>query len=220
MSHSLHRYGTVEDLKNDFCIYARCARGVNRDNPGDKLRKILDIYMSEDYVNFGSSHAGKSKLNGLDPEEYRKTLDHAYGIIISYSDRESVKGVLEKLKEADLGISIVVSGLIEEVKGICQEVGLTPHTATLSLGIHGKKELLPDEETLKVITMCGHSLIGAPLVQSVAKKVKDGKLTAAQGSEIIGKPCTCGIFNTRRCAKLMGDNGESPCAGCAAIETE
>ena len=41
MSHSLHRYGTVEDLKNDFCMYARCARGVNRDDPGDKLRKIL-----------------------------------------------------------------------------------------------------------------------------------------------------------------------------------
>ena len=50
MSHSLHRYGTKEDLKNDFCMYARCARGVNRDNPGDKLRKILDIYLSENYV--------------------------------------------------------------------------------------------------------------------------------------------------------------------------
>lgn len=211
MSHSLHRYGTVEDLKNDFCMYARCARGVNRDNPGDKLRKILDIYMSEDYVNFGSSHAGKSKLNGLDPEEYRKTLDHAYGIIISFSERESVKNVLAKLKDADLGISIVVSGLIQEVKDICQEVGLTPHTATLSLGIHGKKELLPDDETLKVITMCGHSLIGAPLVQSVARKVKEGRLTPTQGSEIIGKPCTCGIFNTRRCAKLMGENSATGC---------
>lgn len=220
MSHSLHRYGTVEDLKNDFCMYARCARGVNRDNPGDKLRKILDIYMSEDYVNFGSSHAGKSKLNGLDPEEYRKTLDHAYGIIISFSERESVKNVLAKLKDADLGISIVVSGLIQEVKDICQEVGLTPHTATLSLGIHGKKELLPDDETLKVITMCGHSLIGAPLVQSVARKVKEGRLTPTQGSEIIGKPCTCGIFNTRRCAKLMGENSAAGCAGCASIETE
>ncbi|MCI8958809.1 MAG: hypothetical protein HFG62_06805 [Lachnospiraceae bacterium] len=220
MSHSLHRYGTVEDLKNDFCMYARCARGVNRDDPGDKLRKILDIYMSEDYVNFGSSHAGRSKLNGLDPEEYRKTLDHAYGIIISFSERESVKNVLAKLKDADLGISIVVSGLIDEVKGICQEVGLTPHTATLSLGIHGKKELLPDEETLKVITMCGHSLIGAPLVRSVAKKVEEGRLSPSQGAEIIGKPCTCGIFNTRRCAALMGDGSDGPCPGCASIETE
>lgn len=219
MSHSLHRYGTVEDLKNDFCIYARCARGVNRDDPGDKLRAILDIYMSEDYVNFGSSHAGKSRLNGLDPEEYKKTLDHAYGIIISYSDRESVKGVLAKLKDADLGISIVVSGLIEEVKKICSEVGLTPHTATLSLGIYGKKELLPDEDILKVVTMCGHSLVGAPLVQSVSAKVKEGKLTAKEGSEIIGKPCTCGIFNTRRCAALM--SGEESCPhSCIAIEKE
>lgn len=214
MSHSLHRYGTVEELKNDFCMYARCARGVNRDNPGDKLRKILDIYLSENYVNFGSSHAGKSYLNGLQPEEYRKTLDHAYGIIINFADRESVKGVLAKLKDADLGISIVVSGLIEEVKKICEEVGLTPHTATLSLGIYGKKELLPDEETLKVITMCGHSLIGAPLVQSVSQKVKDGKLTPEKGAEMIGKPCTCGIFNTKRCTRLLEGNGSAPCSGC------
>lgn len=224
MSHSLHRYGTKEDLKNDFCMYARCARGVNRDNPGDKLRKILDIYLSENYVNYGSSHAGKSFINGLKPEEYKKTLDHAYGIIISFSDRESVKEVLTKLKDADLGISIVVSGLIEEVSKICDEIGLTPHTATLSLGIYGKKELLPDEDTLKIITMCGHSLIGAPLVQSVAEKVKKGTITPEEGSVIIGKPCTCGIFNTRRCASLMGGTKDkgcpegNGCPGCITAE--
>jgi hypothetical protein len=184
-------------------MYARCARGVNRDNPGDKLRKILDIYMSEDYVNFGSSHAGRSLIDGLDPAEYQKTLDHAYGIIISYADREAVKGVLAKLRTADLGISIVVSGLIEEVKKICKEIGLAPHTATLSLGIYGKKELLPKEETLKIITMCGHSLVGAPLAESVAGKVKEGKLSPEEGAKAIGRPCTCGIFNTRRCAALI-----------------
>lgn len=218
MSHSLHRFGTKEDLKNDFCMYARCARGVNRDNPGDKLRTILDIYLSEHYVNYGSSHAGKSFINGLDPEDYKKTLDHAYGIIISFSDRTAVKGVLEKLKKADLGISIVVSGLIDEVADICSEIGLTLHTATLSLGIYGKKELLPEDDTLKIITMCGHSLIGASLVQSVSEKVKKGTLTPEEGSIIIGKPCTCGIFNTRRCASLMGGPEAEGCPSCISAE--
>ena len=116
MSHSLHRYGTEEDLKNDFCMYARCAKGVNRDHPGEKLKKILDIYQSVHFVNFGSSHAGRSYINGLDIEEYRKSLDHSYGIIINFSEREAVKNVLARLKEEDLGISIVVSGLIDEVR--------------------------------------------------------------------------------------------------------
>ena len=45
MSHSLHRYGPVESLRGDYCIYARAAKGVNRgEGVGDKLRKILEIY--------------------------------------------------------------------------------------------------------------------------------------------------------------------------------
>lgn len=203
MSHSLHRYGTREDLKNDFCMYARCAKGVNRENPGDKLRKILDIYLSEDYVNFGSSHGGKSHVNGLKAEEYRDTLDNSYGIIINFEKPEAVAGVLRKLRDEDLGISIVVSGLIDEVVDIAHSVGLRPHTATLSLGIYGEKSRLPKEETLKIITMCGHSLIGSPLVESVFEQVKAGKLTPEAGADIIARPCTCGIFNTIRCRDLI-----------------
>ncbi len=203
MSHSLHRFGTVEDLKNDFCIYARCARGINREHPGEKLRKILDIYLSEDYVNFGSSHSGKSFISGLKPEEYKKSLDNAYGIIVSFSEGSAVEGVLGKIRDAKLGISIVVSGLIDEVVRIAHRCGLKPHTATLSLGIYGKKSLLPKDETLKITTMCGHSLVGSRLVESVCRKVREGKLKPEEAAKIIGRPCTCGIFNTRRCAELI-----------------
>ena len=203
MSHSLHRNETEEDLKNDFCMYARCAKGVNRDHPGEKLKKILDIYQSVHFVNFGSSHAGRSYINGLDIEEYRKSLDHSYGIIINFSEREAVKNVLARLKEEDLGISIVVSGLIDEVRSICSEVGLKPHTATLSLGIFGKKEKLPDDHVLKLITMCGHSLIGAPLVENCCEKVRKGTMTAEEAADVIARPCTCGIFNVVRCAELI-----------------
>jgi hypothetical protein len=203
MSHSLHRFGTPENLAHDFCIYARAARGVNRDNCGDKLRRILSIYMSEQVVNFGSSHAGKSWLAGLDPGEYAKTLDHSYGVIATFADREAVKGVLRKQKEAALGISVVVSGLIDEVKRIAAEVGLRPHTATLSLGFRGKQSLLPAGEVLELTTMCGHSLVASRLVQSVMAKVRSGKLSPREGAMVLARPCPCGIFNTQRCAELL-----------------
>lgn len=206
MSHSLHRFGTLENLKNDFCIYTRAAKGVNRENCGDKLRKILEIYISENVVNFGSSHAGKSYLNGLDPKEYAKTLDDSYGIIATFADREAVKGVLRKAKEAELGISTVVSGVIEDVVEIAHECGLKPHTALMSLGIFGKTELLPEDKVLEMTTMCGHSLVAANLVRDVVKKVEDGKLTEDEASLILAKPCTCGIFNTKRCIALMKEN--------------
>ncbi|WP_029165436.1 hypothetical protein [Aminiphilus circumscriptus] len=208
MSHSLHRFGTEDNLRNDFCIYTRAAKGINRENCGDKLRETLKIYLSENVVNFGSSHAGRCFLNGLDPEEYAKTLDHSYGIIATFADREAVKGVLVKAKEAQLGISTVVSGLIEEVVEIAHEAGLKPHTALISLGIHGKTSMLPENEVLEFTTMCGHSLVAQNLVRSVIEKVKGGKLTPEEGALILAKPCTCGIFNTRRCAALMKEKLE------------
>jgi hypothetical protein len=201
MSHSLHRYGPAESLKNDFCIYARAAKGVNRDNCGDKLRKILSIFTSEKVVNFGSSHAGKSFSAGLKAEEYAKTLDNSYGIIATFDDREAVKGVLKKAKEAALGISMVVSGLIDEVVKIARECGLKPHTALISLGIYGKTETLPEDDVLEMVTMCGHSLIARNLIKDVVEKVKSGKLSPEDAALIASKPCTCGIFNTSRCAK-------------------
>lgn len=209
MSHSLHRYGSVENLKNDFCIYSRAARGVNRENCGEKLRRILEIYLSEAVVNFGSSHSGKCYLSGLKPEEYAKSLDNSYGIIATFADRQAVIGVLKKMKEAGLGISVVVSGLIEEVKGIAAEAGLQPHTALLSLGTYGKRDLLPEDEILNIVTMCGHSLVGPGLVRSVLKKVIDGELTPEEGALQLTRPCTCGIFNTLRCQELMGQK-ETP----------
>ena len=208
MSHSLHRYGTKEDLQNDYCIYARCAKGINRDNAGDKLRKILEIYLSEDFVNFGSGHAGNCYVGGLDPKEYEKEMDTAYGMICNFSDRDTVRNVLAKIKSADLGISIVVSGLIDEVRDICKECGLTPHTATLSLGIFGDRSRLPDDDILKITTMCGHSLIGNTLVKTIQEKVRSGKMSPEDAALLLAKPCVCGIFNTRRCAALISKQAQ------------
>jgi hypothetical protein len=201
MSHSLHRFGPAESLRHDFCIYSRAARGVNRgEGAGDKLRTLLACYTRNGAVNFGSSHSGKSYSAGLDQSEYAKTLDHSYGVIATFAEREHVKGVLRDAQEANTGISVVVSGLIDEVVKICGELGLQPHTATLSLGIFGKKERLPDDDVLEMTTMCGHSLVAANLIRDMIGKVRAGRLTPEKAAVIASRPCTCGIFNTARCA--------------------
>ncbi len=203
MSHSLHRYGTEENLQNDYTMYARASRWVNREGCGPKLRKILDIFFSEKAVNFGSSHAGKSFKAGLDVEAYASSLDKAYGVACCFSSRDAVKSVLQKLKEADTGISIVVSGLIDEIVKIAKELGLKPHTAFLSLGIHGKKALLPEDKLLEITTMCGHGMVASKLTRMVMDKVKAGKMTPEEGAHLLAQPCPCGIFNTDRCEELL-----------------
>ena len=203
MSHSLHRYGTEENLQSDYTFYARTSRWVNREGCGPKLRKILDIILSEKPVNFGSSHAGKSLKAGLDPKEYATTLDTAYGVACCFSNKEAIKKILIKLKEADTGISIVTGGLIDKIVEIAKEVGLKPHTAFLSLGIHGKKAMLPEKQVLEVTTMCGHGMVSAKLTKAVIKKMESGEMTPEEGAHHLAQPCPCGIFNTDRCEELL-----------------
>jgi hypothetical protein len=204
MSHALHRYGTKEQLQNDFTFYARASRYVNREGCGPKLRKILSILLEEKkLVNLGSSQAGKSFKAGLKPEAYAATLDKAYGVAACFSDKETVKSVLKKLKEADTGISIVISGLIDEIVKIGKELDIKPHTAFLSLGIHGKKALLPGDDVLQITTMCGHGLVSAKLSESVIERVKAGKMTPEAGADLLAQPCPCGIFNTDRCSAIL-----------------
>ncbi len=214
MSHSLHRLGTEENLQNDYTMYARASRWVNREGCGPKLRKILEIFLSENPVNYGSSHAGKSYKAGLDPKEYAASLDKAYGVACCFSNKEAIKAILKKLKEADTGISIVISGLIDEIVKMGKEVGLRPHTAFLSLGIYGKKALLPSDKVLEITTMCGHGQVAARLTEVMQKKIEAGKMTPQAGAHLLAQPCPCGIFNTVRCADLLADGSKAKLTHC------
>ena len=89
------------------------------------------------------------------------------------------------------------------------DVGLKPHTALLSLGFHGKKELLPEEEVLEITTMCGHGLVATHLVEEVVQKVKSGALTSEKAAMLLAQPCPCGIFNLDRCVELLNEQLDS-----------
>jgi len=205
MTHTAHRYGTEESLKNDYTFYARASRWVNREGCGPKFMKILDIFLSEKPVNFSFTSARKSFASGLDPKDSAATasIDKALGVCCNFSNKASVRAVLKKLKEADTGISIVTSGLINEITEIAKDLDLTPHTALLSLGIFGKKARLPEERVLEVTTMCGHGLVATNLTKTVIDKVKQGKMTPKQGAHLLAQPCPCGIFNTDRCEVIL-----------------
>ena len=113
-----------------------------------------------------------------------------------FDDEEKVEKVLTQLKKEDLGMSVVVTGLRDKVEKICKDVGLTPHSADLSLGIFGKTEKLPDEATLSFTTMCGHAMISAGLVVQIRKAVARGAHDAREGPSGLAKPCYLRRFST------------------------
>jgi len=104
---------------------------------------------------------------------------------------------------ARVPISLVVSGLIDEIVKIAEEIDLKPHTAFLSLGVHGKKTLLPEDKILEITTMCGHGMVSSQLTAAVIKKVRSGKMSPQEGAHELAQPCPCGIFNTDRCRELL-----------------
>ena len=189
MTHTLHRKGKINDLTEDYVILAMLAVGIN-DNYKDsrqKLRRVGEIMKNNNPVNIQSEKGWGISL----------TLTGAF------DNLESVKNVIRQLKEEDLGISIVISGLISEIENALQEIDLDIHTIHFSLGTFGKKEFLPSEKILEITTMCGHHTVSPQSISNYVALIKKGKISLKRAAEKLTKPCVCGIVNTSRVIKIL-----------------
>ncbi len=202
MTHSLHRRGTLESLSGDFVVLATAAAGVNHVGSKDQLRKILEIVYEAGPANIGSYDTG-TVYAGVSIEEIKAALNEVPRVRCSFSSREKLREVLRRIKDADPGISITISGLVDDVLELAREMELKPHSINLSLDIWGKTEELPPEEVLEFVTMCGHGLISKGLVEKAIADVKAGKKTPRQAAELVAHPCVCGIYNPDRAEALF-----------------
>jgi len=134
----------------------------------------------------------------------QEVVDSAHGIVHAvFVSKDVVSEVLKELKEADLGMSVVVSGIFENVDECAEKAGLKHHTANFSLGIWGKTEKLPSNDILEVTTMCGHAMVSANLVTTMVDEVKAGRKTPEEAAKVLAPQCACGVFNPARAAKLL-----------------
>ncbi|MFZ7104057.1 MAG: hypothetical protein ACOWWO_15570 [Peptococcaceae bacterium] len=202
MTHSLHRRGTEESLKDDYVLLVTSAYGFNHEGSKEKMRKILDEVFAMEPCNIGSYDTG-TILGGVDIQEIRDALNDVPRVRCAFSSKEQMKAVLKRIKELDLGLSVTVSGLTDEVLDIARELEIKPHCVNLSLEVWGNVEKLPSEEILELVTMCGHGLISSGLAADCLAKVKKGRMTAREAAVKISHPCVCGIYNPDRAEKLL-----------------
>ncbi len=211
MTHSLHRTGSAESLKGDLVLICRSAIGLNNENSGAKIARMLDIIFGVGPSNLGVLETGDLMLRGMDLEAVKAQMNDTSGIRCSFSSTERMREVLRRFKEEDLGISVTVSGIIDDVLALCDDVGLEPHSINLSLGVHGNTELLASEQARKLTTMCGHGLIAASLAEKGIADVACGKMSAREGASMVGLPCSCGLFNLDRAERILaGQSGGEP----------
>ncbi len=205
MTHTNHRQGTIESIKGDWVVLMRVARGINDEGSNLKLKKFLQLSLKHDPVNGGNARTGNAVTVGWEKliDEVGRTTSKSSNIPVVFDSVDKVAGFLKDLVKADLGLSVVVSGLHSETDRICREAGTRRHTVNYSLGVWGKTELLPHPKILEITMMCGHAMIPFNLVRRMAKAVRNGSLSLEKAAEELAKPCVCGVFNTMRAQALI-----------------
>ena len=204
MSHTLHRSGDRESLEHDFPVIALGARGLTRDGCAPALGEITKMMAKYHVVNrrWGS--------NGLDIEIDENTPSIVFkdakdngATHACFDSKEELISFLKEVKEADLGPSVVVSGLFDVVMDCCKKAGLKPNAVNTSLGVWGRTDLLPEQNVLDIGKMCGHGMVPFNLIIDCANKIKAGKMTARDAAEKVSALCDCGIFNTDRAEDIF-----------------
>lgn len=218
MTHSNHRRGTRESLVGDWVVFTSGGGG----NVAAST-KLFEIYSKHNPVamSLGRGRGARwmkhwtPKMNSgtlevATPEEVESrpklvpALSYHGGSAV-FDNKEAVEGVLRELNEADLGFSVVVSGIFDELIPMAKRAGLknAPHTINMSAETFGKTERLAEPHILEFTTMCGHDYVAANLVKYLLERVKNGKMTPEAAAVEMAKQCTCNFVNVERARKLI-----------------
>jgi hypothetical protein len=175
MTHSLHREGTVDSLERDYAVFIYPARGFNYAGSGPKVMRLMELLFLAGPSNMSVTTLRRNLYSGVPQAEFLASIKDGARVFSVFSDRVKVVEALRRLKEADEGISIVVSGLVDRAREMSAEVGLKPHTVNLSLGIHGGTDTLPPPDIRQFTTMCGHGLVSPKACSRRTSQIETGK---------------------------------------------
>jgi len=221
MTNTLHRFGEPENLRDDYIVFIMASRGANHNGAPEKVRTFLNAALKYNPVNIGNGLIGsmyrpekdlsftKVYLTGrkeqIPAEEAIASLEEVMHAAVVFDNKESMEGFLKEVKELDLGLSVNVSALADEVRAACRENGITIHSVEYSLGFQGDLFRLPDRHVLSLTTMCGHGMISANFARKLIERVKEARLTPEKAARYMAKFCVCGAFNTSRAVRLLNE---------------
>ncbi len=202
MTHTLHRIGTPESLSKDYVFLCMASTGRNVDGAGEKLRQFYRLAKENGAVKLSDARLGNEYTQGNLDTVYANIFDKS-AVHAVFDTEEKAKNMIQALVEADIGLSVVVSGLADSVQQCCRDAGIERHTVEFSLGRWGKTDRLPPQELLQINTMCGHGMVTIGLIRKILEDIKSGDITPEEGAEKLFEPCVCGAFNPVRAAELL-----------------
>ena len=197
MTHSLHRRGSYEELKDDFVVLGCPATGINKAGSAPKTQEFLSICYKHGPINLGDMKTGNIYNTTMD--DILASVTDGTIVQCTFDNRDKIVSLLKELNDRRPGISVIISGVTDVVQQCMHEAGLGPiHSLEYSLGTWGAIERLPDYPILKLLTMCGHAMIASDLVGKMIRDIKRGRRTIRECCVEMAQCCTCGNFNVTR----------------------
>lgn len=207
MTHSLHRQGDEKTLCRDYVWQVYPSRGINDTNLAEKYAQVIDLVVDLGCENFGDVKTGSSLHVPVDT--IRANLSDRSRLRGVFTSIEQVREFVRRMRDLDVGLSVIIAGLTDKIFAACQEAEVVPHSVNLALGVWGRTELLPPEDVLALTTMCGHHQISPAFVQEMREQIAKGSVTVSDAARRMASLCPCGIFNQDRAAELLMDEPAS-----------
>ena len=207
MTHTLHRIGEPESLAKDYVFLCMGSKGLTVDGAEPKLRRFYELARKNGAVKLSDARLGneytQAGVDAVRDNIFDKSAVHAV-----FESEDKAKAMIRDLVAADIGLSVVVSGLFDSVHQCCRDAGIERHTIEYSLGRWGKTDRLPPTELLQLNTMCGHGMVSIGLIRKIIEDIQSGDITPEEGAEKLFEPCVCGAFNPVRAAELLTEAAE------------
>ena len=146
MTHTLHRFGTYEDLADDFIVTAMPAKGINDGDAVPKQKEFLRRALKHKPVNLGNSikgaqHRTSKNLNPAahwrrdttpDPQAVIDEVDKPTTVSAVFDNIAAVKSFLAELIEVDLGLSVNISSVPDRAAECCDDCNIVRHSVVRS----------------------------------------------------------------------------------------
>lgn len=219
MTNTLHRFGRPESLQNDFIVFAMAGKGYNDEGALERAQTFLRTAIKYRPINMGNALVNSLyrpekdlsfiKLYFVGRQEkttYENLIDEMPGpgtAAVVFDDSAQTSAFIKEIKDLDLGLSVNISALVDDVRNICGEIDITPHAVEYTLGFHGDTAKLPDSTTLSISTMCGHGMVSAHFARKMMDRVKEGRMNPEDAACCMAKFCVCGVFSTTRAMRIL-----------------
>ncbi|MDD5190004.1 MAG: hypothetical protein PHE50_03050 [Dehalococcoidales bacterium] len=227
MTNTLHRLQRPGDPKDDYVVFTLASKGINDVDYLQKTRAFLETALKYNPVNvagptkYGPMYRPEKKLNpftlyvrgrheAVTPAELLEEVKYPGQALVVFDSKDKLEGFLKEIKALDMGLSVNVSSLVDDVREMAPRTGVKPHSINYALGFRGDLYQLPDRQVLGLTTMCGHGLISSNFAKKMVDAVKEKRITPEKAAGYLAKFCVCGAFNTTRAIRILKGDTNLP----------